>query len=166
MFARSENYFMETTVSFGILTICSDWSLCTMFLPQYALRLLICLPNGAGGEILCWAVGSWRAGTMSYSSCILHSTNSSKGVNKYWMKESWYTWPHCLIPGITYQHPIISILLPCFIFLLSNYYQLSHYVIAFIYYFSFPDQNLSSQRVDWTGLISWISLVSRMILGT
>lgn len=116
MFARSENYFMETTVSFGILTICSDWSLCTMFLPQYALRLLICLPNGAGGEILCWAVGSWRAGTMSYSSCILHSTNSSKGVDKYWMKESWYTWPHCLIPGITYQHPIISILLPCFIF--------------------------------------------------
>lgn len=43
---------METTVSFGILTICSDWWLCTMLLPQYALRLLICLPNGAGGEIL------------------------------------------------------------------------------------------------------------------
>lgn len=67
MFTWSENYFMETTVSFGILTICADWSLCTMLLSQYALRLLLCLPNGAGGEILHWAVGFWRAGTVFYS---------------------------------------------------------------------------------------------------
>lgn len=44
-----------------------------MLLLQYALRLLICLPNGAGGEILHWAVGSWRAGTRSYSSYISHN---------------------------------------------------------------------------------------------
>lgn len=75
--------------------------------------------------------------------CLIHLVsctvpNSSKAVNKYWMKESLYTWPHSLIPGIKYQHPIMSILLPCFIFLLSNYYQLSCYVFAsIIYYFSF-----------------------------
>lgn len=70
---------METTVSFGILTICSYWSLCRMLLQQYALRLLIGLPNGAGGEVLHQAVGSWRAGSMSYSSYILLRVQLFKG---------------------------------------------------------------------------------------
>jgi hypothetical protein len=117
MFTWSENYFMETTVSVGILTICSYWSLCTMLLQQYALRLLICLPNGAGGKVLQWAVISWRAGTVSYSSYSSSSTSFLKAVNKYWMKESLYIWPHALTPGIKISPTlIIPILFPYLIF--------------------------------------------------
>lgn len=56
MFTWGQNHFMEPAVSFGMLAICSHRSLCAMWLRQCAPRLLIRLPNGAGGEILCWAV--------------------------------------------------------------------------------------------------------------
>lgn len=162
MFSWGENYFMETTVSFGILTICSDCTLCTVL---YAPRLLIYLPNGAGGEILHWAVGSWRAGTMSYSSCLSHRVaRSSKAVDKYWMTESLYTWPHSLIPRHKISTTLFhSILLACFIFLLNDYCQLPWYMwfLLFVYHFSPPSPTPEfkfPEGRDWTGLISYISL--------
>lgn len=151
MFTWSENYFMETTMSFGILTICSDWSLCTMLLQQYALRLLICLPNGAGGEILYWAVRSWRAGTMSYSSCISSTVFCSlKLVDKYWMKESWCTWTHSLIPWHKISPPLSA--LYYFPVYFSSEWLLSTvmlYVVVFIIWLLllFSHQNLNSLRV-------------------
>lgn len=158
MFSWGENYFMETTVSFGILTICSDCTLCTML---YAPRLLIYLPNGAGGEILHWAVGSWRAGTMSYSSCLSHRVaRSSKAVDKYWMTESLYTWPHSLIPRHKISPPSSTLSYWPAAFFFWAIIASCHGVCGF-YYFSPPSSTPEFKFPEgraWTGLISYIFL--------
>lgn len=163
MFTWSENYFTESTVSFGMLTICSDWSLCTMLLQQYARRLLICLPSGAGGEILHWAVGSWRAGTGSYLSCVPCTVScSSKVVNKYWMRESLYTRPHCLIPWHKISPPPSALSCCPGFFLFWVIIASCRGICGWFYYvfiisFPQPDSTFPEGR-DWTGLISYISL--------
>lgn len=94
MFTWRENYFMGSTIRIGILAICSDWSLCTL-LQQYAPRCPICLLNEAGGEVLQWAVGSWRSGTRWYSSSISHNANLMNAVNKFqmWIQIATHTDP-------------------------------------------------------------------------
>lgn len=67
MFTWSENYFMETTVSFGRLTICSAWSLSAVLLQLHALRLLICLP---AEQVARFSTEPWAPG--GQGPCLIH----------------------------------------------------------------------------------------------